>query len=634
MEDVLFDFNYVVEGDMVALMLCFIVNALLRSTYTVKKTNLKLFRTANFLIGAASVSSMVYHTLLDYLSESSVGWVYLFRMMHYVALIWVYVCFCTYIKNLVEMSPKYARISNITIYGMGILFAVLEAVGPYIKMGFYIDENLVIHQNYYTDFFRYFYVYFTITIVILLYVYRKKFISKTFYCICTVLFISFLLMCIQAEFLETSYTAVSFSFMAITLLFLFHYNSYDWDTGTMDQYAFRQYIQEMHEKNRGFSLIFLSLPGISQERLKAFSKDLLRRNDSFFEGSCCFRLEDKRVVLVYQKEKNLDFDKRNAELYKEFVKVRGENDFYIVMMDSNRELGSAQEYLTYCEYVESHMPVNTYKTCNKELLDSYTKRKHIFLNLKDICEKDDLDDPRVKVFCQPVLNTKTNCFSTAEALMRLELPELGMVFPDQFIPLAEKYEYIHTLSKIILNKTCQTIRRLNDEGYLLDRVSINFSMQELRLDSFCEEVIHIIEKNDIAFEQIAIELTETRSERDFLAMQEVIGRLQDKNIKFYLDDFGTGYSNFERIIGLPIDIIKFDRSLTILASKDDESKFMVGSFSEIFKKADYQILFEGVEDERDELQCIDMNAQYLQGYKYSKPIPIEKLAEFLDKKEK
>ena len=115
-------------------------------------------------------------------------------------------------------------------------------------------------------------------------------------------------------------------------------------------------------------------------------------------------------------------------------------------------------------------------------------------------------------------------------------------------------------------------------------------------------------------------------------MKKVIERLQALGIKFYLDDFGTGYSNFERLIGLPIDIIKFDRSLTILAGKNDESQFMVGSFSEIFKKADYQILFEGVEDERDEKQCIDMNAQYLQGYRYSKPIPIEQLKDFLVRK--
>ena len=215
--------------------------------------------------------------------------------------------------------------------------------------------------------------------------------------------------------------------------------------------------------------------------------------------------------------------------------------------------------------------------------------------------------------------------------MRLELPEIGMVFPDQFIGIAEEFEFIHTLSKIILNKTCQNIKQMEEAGYQIDRVSVNFSVQELHLESFCDDVIEIIKKNDVAYDKIAIELTETKNEKDFLSMKRVIDRLQVLGIKFYLDDFGTGYSNFERLIGLPIDIIKFDRSLTILASKNDESKFMVGSFSEIFKKADYQILFEGVEDEHDETQCINMNAQYLQGYKYSKPIPIENLKAFLEK---
>lgn len=631
MKDVLFEQNYVVEGDMIALMLYFMVNALLCSTYTVKKENLKLFRISNQLVGIAAVSSITYHTLIDYLSESTVGYLYLFRILHYTALIWTYICFCTYIKNIVEMSKKYERLYNVSIYGMGILFAILEVAGPFIKMGFYVDENLMIHQNYYTDFFRYFYVYFTINIVILLYVYRKKFIAKTFRCMCTVLFLSFMLMCIQAELLETSYTAVSFAFPIITVLFLFHYNSYDLSTGTMDQYAFRQYLAELKEKKKKFSLIFLSLPTISDEKLKQFSKDLLRRNDSFFEGSCCFRLDDKRVVLVYQKEKNPNFDDRNNKLYLEFLKVCENYDYYIIMMDSNDDFYGAKEYEAYCEYVERRIPMNSYKTCTPELLEDYTKLKYIHLNLKDIYEKDDLDDARVKVFCQPVLNTKSNRFTTAEALMRLELPEIGMVFPDQFIYVAEKNDYIHVLSKIILNKTCKAVKQLENEGYLIDRVSLNFSMQELHMENFCEDVTQIIKKNDVAFEKIAIELTETRNEKDFLMMQEVIARLQAMNIKFYLDDFGTGYSNFERIIELPIDIIKFDRSLTILASKDDESKFMVGSFSEIFKKADYQILFEGVEDEHDESQCIDMNAMYLQGYKYSKPIPIEKLREFLDK---
>ena len=199
--------------------------------------------------------------------------------------------------------------------------------------------------------------------------------------------------------------------------------------------------------------------------------------------------------------------------------------------------------------------------------------------------------------------------------------------------MAEKENYIHTLSKIILHKTCKFVRELEEQGYEIERVSVNFAVQELHIDTFCEDIISIIKDNGIPFQKIAVEITETRNEKDFVTMKNVITHLSGLGIKFYLDDFGTGYSNFERLMGLPIDIIKFDRSLTILSSKDVESQFMVGSFSEIFKKVDYQILFEGVEDEGDELRCINMNAQYLQGYKYSKPIPIELLKDFLTKKE-
>lgn len=157
-------------------------------------------------------------------------------------------------------------------------------------------------------------------------------------------------------------------------------------------------------------------------------------------------------------------------------------------------------------------------------------------------------------------------------------------------------------------------------------------MIELRGTNFCDDVIKVINATGIDSDKIAIELTESKNEQDYELVKNVMAKLHNFGIKFYLDDFGTGYSNFERIIGLPIDIVKFDRSLTIMAGKDEQSRYMVGRFSDIFDNSHYQVLFEGVEDEADETRCKDMNALYLQGYKYSKPIPIENLCEFLEKK--
>lgn len=630
MEDILFHQNYVYTGDIIAIALCFIINALLRSTYAVKKRNLYIFKIGNWSTFLAALSSIVYHLLLANIKEEYVILIYIIRALTYIALVFTYACFFNYLKNLAEMSEKHTKKFKISIYGVAVIHTLAQIMGPVLKIGFYIDENLQVHQNYYTDIFLYTYFYLTVNMVIFLLGYRNKFVRKMFNCICIVFGISFLLMCYQFTFLTTSYTAVSFVFPILATLVLFHYNSYDVETGTLDQYAFRQYIAEM--KDEEISLIFLVLPGISSDRLREFSKEFLRKNDTYFNDSCCFRLRDNRMVLVYQKGKNKNYRETENVLFKSFLTARRTDDYRIVLFDKDARLESGLEYLAYCEFVEARMPMNTYKYADQELIEKFLMSKMIHDNLEDIYRKDDRNDPRVKVFCQPVLNTKTNKFTTAEALMRLELPEIGLVFPDQFIYIAEKFNYIHVLSKIILNKTCQCIKQIEEDGYVLERVSINFSVQELKLDSFCQDVIDIIKENGIDCNKIAIELTESKNDKDFQNMRDVMDRLQDEGIKFYLDDFGTGYSNFERIIGLPVDIVKFDRSLTILANKDEQSKFMVGSFSEIFKKADYQILFEGVEDESDEARCIGMNAQYLQGYRYSKPIPIEQLENFLEKK--
>lgn len=631
MTDVLFDYKYVVHGDIIALLISIVTHCLLRSTYMAKKANLGIFKFANILVGVASISSICYHYMIFLLREENIIRLYLCRGLCYTTLILVYVCYCVYMKNIVEMDKKFEKWFSVLLYGGALIFSIIEFVGPFFQIGFYVDENIVLHQNYYTDVFRYAYIYYSIIMGTLLIYYRKKFLPKMYRCIWSVIAVSVGIMVYQAFFLQTAYTVVSFTFPITMVLFLFHYNSYDVKTGTLDYYAFEEYVEENKEKS--FSMIFLSLPNITRDELQSFSEQFLRKNDSFFEGSCCFRLRNNRMVLVYKRERNKNENQILEKVYQEFDRVRKDTDYQIILMDSNGYLLNSKEYISYCKYIEARLPMNTVKKVEGDFLADFLKYKFIRMNLEDIDRKQNLADYRVKVFCQPVLNIKTGTFTTAEALMRLDIPEVGIVYPDQFIGVAEKENHIHILSKIILNKTCQNIKKMEEEGYEIERVSVNFSVQELHLENFCEDVITIIQQNNVEFSKIAIELTETKNEKDFLIMKKVIERLQALGIKFYLDDFGTGYSNFERLIGLPIDIIKFDRSLTILASKNDESQFMVGSFSEIFKKADYQILFEGVEDEYDEKQCINMNAQYLQGYRYSKPIPIEQLKEFLVYKE-
>ena len=132
--------NYVPAGDIVAFMLSLVVASLIRSTYTVKRTNLKIFKTANILVAMAAVSSMIYHELIDSMTVANVPLIYFFRISAYVYLIWVYVCFCIYIANLVEVEQKFRKYLNMMIYGASTLYTLVQIASPFLKIGFYIDE--------------------------------------------------------------------------------------------------------------------------------------------------------------------------------------------------------------------------------------------------------------------------------------------------------------------------------------------------------------------------------------------------------------------------------------------------------------------------------------------------------------
>ena len=112
-------------------------------------------------------------------------------------------------------------------------------------------------------------------------------------------------------------------------------------------------------------------------------------------------------------------------------------------------------------------------------------------------------------------------------------------------------------------------------------------------------------------------------------MQECVNEFKKLGVCTYLDDFGTGYSNFDRILSLKLDVVKFDRSLLLMADQDANSRFLVSYFSAAFERLGYKVLYEGVETEEQEALCIASHADYLQGYKFSKPIPMEELPRFL-----
>jgi EAL domain-containing protein (putative c-di-GMP-specific phosphodiesterase class I) len=246
--------------------------------------------------------------------------------------------------------------------------------------------------------------------------------------------------------------------------------------------------------------------------------------------------------------------------------------------------------------------------------------------LNDIKSKMDFNDNRVLCYAQPIYSVETDSFRTAEALMRLDLNG-KIIYPDKFIPVAERNGTIHTLTLIILNKVCKMIKSM-EKNYDFDAVTINCSAIEFSNKNLHKELIEIINANNVPFDKIRIELTESAMSGDYETLIDNVEKLRAVGIQFYLDDFGTGYSNLERILGCPFNTIKFDKSLLYKSIDDSRMDDLIVSMAQVFKKQGFTLLVEGVETEEQTQYSVNRGFSYIQGYKYAKPQPIEHLTDY------
>ena len=624
--------HYSEIGDMITVLLCFLCHILIYSTYATERTaSYRIFHMYFYLVLVGALSSFGYHTLIKYICSANVWAIYALHFLTGASFTMAMCDICLYILMMVGITGRpFARWQN-ALTLLYVIYLIETLALLFTGYGFHIDEDLNIHENYYASpFWLNYFIYLLIAAYIMLRN-RSHLITHIFRGIIAIWGLSIILVAMELVRCVDSYTSILYAFPMLMAMFFFHFNAFDSKSGCLSANAFDGYVSSIHGK--AYSLIFLNLPGASSERLESMSNIFFHFNEKYYRSPFLFKMNDGKFALVFLDEKNPNAETETKKMLHDFEILyhQYQLDYKIVLMHSHRELADATAVLKMEQYLEERTPLNGITYSGKEDVEAFERQQRILDELQDIQKRQNLNDPRVLVYCQPVFDLGIMKFNTAEALMRMQLENLGFVFPDQFIPLAEANDYIHVLSKIILNKTCAEIRRLLDEGFAVERVSVNFSMMELQNPDFCTELLHIIGENGIPYHKIAIEFTESKNEKDFRNVKNIMSRLSKVGIKFYLDDFGTDYSNLERIAELPFDIIKFDRSLTIMSGKNAENYRLVSGLAGIFSETDYRILFEGVETEEDVARCAQMKADYLQGYYYSRPIPIEKLRDFFSK---
>jgi EAL domain-containing protein (putative c-di-GMP-specific phosphodiesterase class I) len=223
-------------------------------------------------------------------------------------------------------------------------------------------------------------------------------------------------------------------------------------------------------------------------------------------------------------------------------------------------------------------------------------------------------------YYQPKVKTSTGRVVGVEALVRWCHPVDGMVFPDQFIGVAEANGLIDDLTRLVLVGAFAQYRIWQQSGLML-QVAVNLSMDNLGSLGFVDEIAGLAAKAGVPPQMVGLEVTESRFMEDLRIPLEILSRLRLKRFRLSIDDFGIGNSSLAQLRDLPFDELKIDQSFVHGASGNKKLQAMFDSSLGLAKQLGMEVVAEGVEDQADWDFVLNRNCDIAQGYFIAKPMP-------------
>lgn len=225
---------------------------------------------------------------------------------------------------------------------------------------------------------------------------------------------------------------------------------------------------------------------------------------------------------------------------------------------------------------------------------------------------------------QPKINLQTGQIAGVEALVRWNHPRLGILQPDQFVPLAEKTGLIMPLTLWVLHEALRQCYNWRQGGIELD-VAANISMLNLQSQALPEQVAGLLRNCDVPPSSFGLEITESTIMADPVRTMAIVKQMSEMGLKFAIDDFGTGYSSLAYLSKLPIDEIKIDKSFVINMATQEDDTVIVRSTIDLAHNLGLKVVAEGVENQatKDKLALLGCDAA--QGFHMGRPISADEV---------
>lgn len=442
----------------------------------------------------------------------------------------------------------------------------------------------------------------------------------------------------QIQYMHTEVLIVGYAgSIGIMVLYLKLENpatNLDRSTGLFNSGALYQFIRQFFAREEEFAALviifenhaFQNVQMEKQEKIKMEIVEYLLKLPDVFSFK---NAEDEYVVLFPDAAAA---EKRAGEIRRRFQAGWGKDHASVVRpfwlyLPHSGVADRAEDFLYLIRYVRQNgteLSEHSFFTIEKDSVEKMYREKETEQMILDAMEED-----RVEVFYQPIFSTEKQRITSAEALVRIRDQEGNIVPPGMFIDIAEENGMILQLGSMVFEKVCCFIREHPLEQYGLEYIEVNLSVVQCGYEHLAEEYIRIMEKYGTGSRYINLEITESASTSAKKTLLGNMEKLMEYGIKFSLDDFGTGQSNLNYIVEMPVDIVKFDRSMTNAYFENRKARYVMDAAIQMIQGMNLEIVSEGIETKEQYRTMEELGISHIQGYYFSRPLPENEFLRFL-----
>ncbi len=562
----------------------------------------KLFR-INLLIVLVSIVLDAYSIILIQRAEGVYGLhEYVVCKSYLMTLvIGAYTSFLYLTVELEAVSKKMQRIKRYAAV-FGILGCLCIAVLP---ISFYLDESSAYTYGPSVNITYFFSITFiTFNIVILIrckgYIHHRRRIAGLVWM--AIWIIAALIQLFHNELLLVGYASA----IGVGILFMRLENPegyLDRKTGLLNQQALCMYMQQNYARYGNFSMMVISMDDGSyadtpfEEKQRSKLTEMMSGYLDSMEKTVVFKNSGWEYTLLFREQNSMaEISEKILQRFRTPWNVEGKNVYMnirlfqvpdcLVVPDIEKLLELTGLFVSDGKKYSSQ----SIMVMDQEWIEQVQTNVKIGQYIDEAIEED-----RIQVFYQPIYSTRKGCFVSAEALVRIRNRDGSFMAPAQFIPVAEKNGAILQLGEIVFRKVCQLLQKENLKEKGIQYLEINLSaVQCVQLD-LAERFIKIMEETKVDPAMINLEITESATVRSKEILLQNMEKLQAYGVSFSLDDFETGYSNLNYILELPVQIVKFDRKMTMSYFDSEKGKMIMEAAIHMIKAMQIHTVAEGVE---------------------------------------